>query len=75
MKLSDSLAPFLAARPETGMGYTICTAVLEDGRRFERVVVDSGHVVGVDGARSIPFTEPDVAELIVIHDKSKYPPR
>lgn len=74
MKLSDRWIPFLVAQPETGMGYTIFTAILRDGRRFERVVIDSGSIVGVDGARSVPFEESELVELVVTHDKAKYPP-
>jgi hypothetical protein len=75
MKLSDRWIPFLVAQPETGMGYTIFTAILKDGRRFERVVIDSGHIVGVEGARSVPFDVSELAVLVVTHDKSNYPPR
>ena len=57
--------------PETGMGYTIVTVVLEDGRQYERVVIDSGYIARVYGYGhdEIPFDPNDIVDIIVTHDK------
>jgi hypothetical protein len=51
------------------MDYTIVTVVLKDGRRFERVVVTGGIIGSVDGDPTVRFTEDEIAEFIVTHDK------
>jgi hypothetical protein len=63
-------ADFFRQSPETGMGYWICSVNLTDGRRYDRVVVVGGVVTSVDGLNEIPFTESDIAEFVVTHDKS-----
>jgi hypothetical protein len=63
-------AEFFGNRPETGMGYTIVTVVLKDGRRYPRVTVTGGVIGSVDGEPDIPFSEDDIAEFLVTHDKS-----
>jgi hypothetical protein len=73
IKLSSAWAPFFKSNPETGMGYTICTAVLNDERRFERVVVDSGYITSVDGNAQIPFEEVEISDFVITHDKTMHP--
>lgn len=70
IKLTSIWASFFNSKPETGMGYTICTAVLKDGQRFEHVVIDSGYITSVNGNTEIPFIEADIADFIITHDKS-----
>jgi hypothetical protein len=67
--LSSKWADFFRTHPETGMDYTIVTVVLKDGRRFERVVVTGGIIGSVDGDPTVRFTEDEIAEFIVTHDK------
>lgn len=55
--------------PETGMGYTVVTIRLRDGREFKQVVIDSGYLARVRGLTDVPFTETDIAEIIPTHDK------
>lgn len=57
--------------PETGMGYTVVTVVLKDGRQYERVVIDSGYIARVYGYgyNEIPFDPDDIVDIIVTHDK------
>lgn len=70
LELSQKWAPFFQSHAETGMGYVIVSALLKDGRRFDRVCVVGGYVTTVDGSSSIPFAEADIAELVVTHDHS-----
>jgi hypothetical protein len=72
LELDRKWGTLFAEGPETGMGYTIVTVVLVDGRSFERVVVDSGVVVEVDGSPSVPFTNEDIRDIILTQDKSRY---
>lgn len=53
------------------MGYVIVTAVLKDGRRIERAAVVGLTIVSIEGEPTIPFTENEIAEFIVTHDKRK----
>jgi hypothetical protein len=55
--------------PETGMGYTVATIRLKDGRVFERAVIDSGCMSRIRGRGDIPFHECDIAAIKVTHDK------
>jgi hypothetical protein len=55
--------------PETGMGYWVVSISLKDGRSFNQVVVDSGYLTQVRGLPDVPFTEADISEIKVTHDK------
>ena len=70
LTLSSKWANFFRRQPETGMGYTIVTVVLKDGRRFPRVAVTGGVIGSVEDETSIPFREDDIAEFVVTHDKT-----
>ena len=59
----------LSSQGETGMGYQIVSVVLTDGQRFDQVVVDSGYITKVRGRKDIPFSEEDIADITVTHDK------
>jgi len=67
--LSEKWAAYLVALPETGMGYQVVSVTLNDGRRFEQVVVDSGYITRVRDYRDIPFAESEIAEIKITHDK------
>jgi hypothetical protein len=67
--LSAKWTKELASQPETGMGYQIASIVLKDGRRFDQVVIDSGFITRVKGMETIPFSEDDIREIILTHDK------
>jgi len=51
------------------MGYQVATIVLKDGRRFDQVVILEGKVGKIRGRQDVPFTEEDIAEIILTHDK------
>jgi hypothetical protein len=67
--LSTKWASELASKPETGMGYQVVSVVLQDGKRFDQVVVVEGRITEIRGLRDIPFTEDQIARLILTHDK------
>jgi hypothetical protein len=51
------------------MGYQICSVLLKDGRRIERVTVSSGIITKVEGFGAIPFAESDIQDIIVTHGR------
>jgi hypothetical protein len=57
------------ALPETGMGYTVVSLVLRDGRRFDQAIIDSGWLSRVRGLADIPFTEDDITDINASHEK------
>ena len=67
--LSNRWIEQLVAQPETGPGYHVVSIVLNDGRRYDQVVVDSGYVTTIRGEQGIPFGECDITGIIVTHDK------
>ncbi|HEY3778161.1 MAG TPA: hypothetical protein VGL35_08880 [Rhizomicrobium sp.] len=58
--------------PETGMDYTIVRIVLNDGRRFDQAMIDSGRLVRIRGLPCIPFSEEEVVEIAATHEKWKW---
>ena len=69
LQLSDKWVQFLVNQPETGMGYQVCTIRLRDGREFKQAIVDSGFVSKIKDTDGIPFSEDEIEEIIVTHDK------
>ena len=67
--LSKKWAAELVNKPETGMGYQIVSVILKNGKRFDQVVNNSGYITQVHGFKEIPFTEDEIQEIIVTHDK------
>lgn len=67
--LSEKWAAELASKPETGMGYQVVTVVLKDGTRFDQVAVVEGQIAEIRGRKDIPFSEEEIAEIILTHDK------
>ena len=68
LQLSDKWGPRLAQQPETGMGYQIATVVLNDGRRFNDVLIQEGLITRIKGLTVIPFTESEIIEIVVTGD-------
>lgn len=69
IKLSTKWALELAEKPETGMGYQVVSIVLKNNKRFDQVIVVEGQITEIRGRKDIPFTEDQIAEIIVTHDK------
>lgn len=67
--LSKKWLEYLRTLPETGMGYHVVTIELKDGRKFKQSIIDSGQLVRIRGLQEIPFSESDIANLTVTHDK------
>ena len=67
--LSQKWVKYLLSQPETGMGYQVVSVRLTNGALFHQVVVDSGYLTRIRGLKGIPFTEKDIAEITVTHDK------
>ena len=57
------------AQGETGMGYQVVSVILQDGRKFDQVVIVSEYITKVRGYKDIPFQESDIIEIKVTHDK------
>jgi hypothetical protein len=62
-QLPERWGPFFASKPETAMGIHTGNVTLLDGRTYEDVIFDSGHVARVRGFAAIPF---EVAEISAI---------
>lgn len=67
--LSQKWADKLLSQPEAGMGFQVVSIMLYNGKRFDRVIVDSGYVTRIKGIEGIPFKEEDIADIIVTNDK------
>jgi|GEM_PF-1033690 len=48
---------------ETGMGYTVVSVTLSDGRKFEQALIDSGYLSRIRGLPDVPFAESDIATI------------
>jgi len=55
--------------PETGMGYQVVSVILKNGNRFDQVTVVEGQITQLRGRKDIPFTEDQIAEIVLTHDK------
>lgn len=69
MKLPDRWLQYLATMPETGMGYQVVDIELRDGRVFKQAIIDSGFLTRIRDVAPIPFTESDIADVRVTHEK------
>lgn len=74
MEIKNKLVPekihgFLKTQPETGMGYQIVTAFLNDGAILERVqILDASNITLVNGSTEIPFNASDIERVELTHD-------
>jgi hypothetical protein len=67
--LSAKWTSELVNQPETGMGYQVVSVILQDGRRFDQTAVVEGIITEIRGLDEIPFTEDQIAQIILTHDK------
>jgi hypothetical protein len=51
------------------MGYQVVTVVLKDGHRFDQVAVVDGRITEIRGRTDIPFTDDQIAQVLVTHEK------
>ena len=68
-KFSGKWQSKVRSLPETGMGYVVVSVTLNDGRRFNQAVIDTGIMARVRGLPDIPFTEDEIADLVATHEK------
>jgi hypothetical protein len=67
LRLSDKWGPILVAQPETGMGYQVASIILNDGSRYDQALIEAGYVTRIRGLQDIPFSEEQIADIIVTH--------
>ena len=60
IRLSDKWHPVLDRGGETGMGYSIATVVLKDGREFKQAAIIDVTLAEIRGLEAIPFAEDDI---------------
>ena len=53
------------------MGYQVVTVRLADGRTFEGVTIVEGFITDVPGYAQIPFSEADIADLVISHTRPR----
>ncbi|MHB8423847.1 MAG: hypothetical protein ACYDB9_01650 [Gammaproteobacteria bacterium] len=51
------------------MGYTVVSVTLQDGRKFEQVIIDSGYLHTIRGLPDVPFAEDDIIDITANHRK------
>lgn len=73
LQLGAKWAELLADQAETGMGYHVVSIYLKDGRCFDRAVLIGGIISSVSGSHEIPFSEEQIARIVVTHDKLRSP--
>jgi len=71
LELSEKWVGYLINKPETGMGYQVCTILLKDGREYKQAIIDSGVITSIKNIEGIPFEEDQIEDIIVTHDKWK----
>jgi hypothetical protein len=69
LTLSKRWGERLSNLPETGMGYQVATVVLKDGREFPQTRITEAVITKIRGLNEIPFTEEEIADIIITHDK------
>jgi hypothetical protein len=69
LQLSDKWGPILVSQPETGMGYQVATIILKDGSRYDQALIEAGCITRIRGLKVIPFSENQISEVIITHDK------
>lgn len=67
--LSKKWSEYLSSQPETGMGYQVAKVILQDGTVHPQVMIVEGNITKVQGYDMIPFSEVDIKEIILTHDK------
>jgi hypothetical protein len=66
---SGKWLPSVKALRETGMGYTVVSVTLNDGRIYEQALIDSGCLSRVRGLPTVPFAENDITDIKATHAK------
>jgi hypothetical protein len=69
LDLSEKWVQHLLSKPETGMGYQICTIYLKNGKKYCQAIIDSGCITKIRNIEGIPFSDDDIKEIEVTHEK------
>ena len=69
LQLSDKWAPILVAQPETGAGYQVASIILNDGSRYDQVLIEGGYITRIRGFTEVPFNDDQIRSILVTHDK------
>lgn len=69
IKLPGEWMSELTSKPESGMGYQIVSVILDNGNRFDQVVVVDGQITKIRGRKDIPFITDEITQVILTHDK------
>ena len=69
LQLSNRWGPILVAQPETGAGYQVASIILMNGSRYDQAVIEGGYVTRIRGFTEIPFSEDQISNIVVTHDK------
>jgi hypothetical protein len=67
--LSSKWAAELISKPEAGMGYQVVSVILNDGARFDQVLVVEGRIAEIRGRKDIPFSQDQIAQILVTNDR------
>jgi hypothetical protein len=59
----------LSASPEAGMGYQIVNIILKNKQEYKNIFVIEGRITEINKNNIIPFTEEEIAEVIITNRK------
>jgi hypothetical protein len=51
------------------MGFQVVSIVLNNGMRYDQAIVESGIITRIQGRTEIPFSEDEIADILVTHDR------
>ena len=67
--LSKKWASLVFSKPETGMGYHVVTVILKDGSSYKQTIIIAGEITEIKDLDHIPFSEDQIQDIIVTHEK------
>jgi hypothetical protein len=69
LTLSEKWLPQITSMPETSMGCHVVSVILQNGKRFDQVVIVDEMITQVRGFSSIPFKEKEIDRIVLTHAK------
>jgi len=51
------------------MGFQVVSIILKNGMRYDQAIVESGVITRIQGRTEIPFSEDEISDIVVTHDK------
>jgi hypothetical protein len=55
-----------------GMGYQLASIILKDGTHYDQAVIEAGYATRIRSFETIPFSEDQIADIVVTHDKRNF---